>query len=92
MTTLQMPYSPRRAWALAGVYLLLLLVLSGLAGTPGWLLATPPLKATQLGDALWWLLLLSAPACSCQQCLQLLITVSIRHLLQHSTHQQQQHT
>jgi hypothetical protein len=62
MTTLQMPYSPRRAWALAGVYLLLLLVLSGLAGTPARLLAQPLLTAAQLRDPFWWLLLLASVA------------------------------
>ncbi len=66
MSAAPVPFRPRRAWTLAALYLGLLLLLSLLGGTPQALLAQPLAAADQLGDPLWWLLLLASAAVTIQ--------------------------
>jgi hypothetical protein len=52
-------YRSLRAWRLAGIYLLLLVAVSTLAGTPQGLMRQPIATAAQLGNPRWWALLLA---------------------------------
>jgi hypothetical protein len=52
-------YRSLRAWRLAGIYLLFLVAVSTLAGTPQELIRQPLATAAQLADSRWWALLVA---------------------------------
>lgn len=53
-------FQPWRAWCLAGGYLLLLTLISALAGTPQGLISQPVVTQAQLRDPCWWGMLLAS--------------------------------
>jgi len=57
MPRLSRTYCPQRSWRLAGLYLLLLAILSTAAGTPQELIRSPLVTALQWRNPLWWFLL-----------------------------------